>query len=67
MSVQTIQEQLAELPLIAAAWYDYLQINNPGLANVMTREDYIREFVRIYFYPGYYAGCSSGPSHTGEL
>lgn len=39
-------EDQARLPVIAAYWYDHLLSQNPLVAEMITREDYIDSFCR---------------------
>jgi len=41
-------KQDAELILVAASWYQRIQIDNPTLADFMTKEEYVLSFVKLY-------------------
>jgi hypothetical protein len=51
MIQQTNEEYAASLPLIGASWYDWLIQKHPGLAAVMTRDEYVRSFCEVYYRP----------------
>ena len=61
MMIQTLSEREAQLPIIAASWYDALIIRNPELSRVMSRQDYICAFCEWQSKP---ILCTSGGSTT---
>lgn len=40
-------KDIAELPLVAAAYYDQMVAENPGVTRLMTRQEYIDSYVRM--------------------